>query len=958
MSEFRAPSDAEVAEAMRRIATPQLRRVFFERLRNPLWLEPLAQLGLFKTPPEPTTASDGTVREAYWPEIDYLVRVAPMRPTQAVDVLLQMDATENSWVRRAVFTIGASIPAEQAARLKPLLKSWLASGFGWRTDPREMVRFATNLLGGGEIKAGRWVANVLFRPSAEPSQGEPAAALDEYWYVNGLPRVVEALGPDGLRVVLRWLVEYERLHGNLTDTYDMTAWTREAVRTANPDSIGGRRSVEQALIEGVRDLAVVAARRSPTDVTATLLSSGMVLGRKLAIYAVAKALEVPDLDSGEVDALMAVAGGLLWDPSSRDDACRIEFGELARAVAARSSDALEPLEGFLAEGPRVGLDELRERLDRDPEVEPGGLDERVADYLDRWKHQWLSAVGREALPPQLLGAMDELDSRLGVIDSPLEPTSRITSWVGPTSPLSQDEMSAKSPNELIAHLASWHDGGDGWGPAPSHEGQGRELTALLTTNPLALSGAGALVGRLRPTYVSAALRGWDGAFRAGLSLDWDQVTEVIRDVLNHSDESEFPVEGRRDWDDEADYRYAKRVAVDLLESLVGAQDRPEVPESYMTEFADLLIGPANDDAAWQEYIEGSRGSGMDPLTLSINWQWPIRTRGLLKLMFHGRDAPWYQRAQEALERELERDDPPAASAAAIGEGLGRLLNVDREWIQPRIPAIFGGESALTRSQQVALTTAMAVHYYHPELYRALSRSMIAAIALGDALVPGWRGNSQPLERLGEWVVEGIIRGDFLADDAVAASFFANTSPEVRGRALGHVAWKFFHADAVDPDIRDRFAELWDARFEHVRRNPNDALELNDFHWVVKCGKFATAWWLPRLKEAVELDPQLARERYMIGKEVALASESDPAGALDALRVLSAGSGDSTIPALDLTQNTVPLIIARAIVAGDERLKSEAIAFMNALGEQGYVGLEGEVQAVLDGSIGQADVSDP
>lgn len=820
-----------------------------------------------------------------------------------------------------------------------------------------MAALAANLLSGGEVEVGRWLANVLFRPQADTPEGAPAAALDDFWYVDGLPKIVDALGTDGLSVLLPWLIEYERVHGNLTDTYDMTAWTRESVRAANPDHISGHRGVEQALIDAVRDLAAVAVARRPQEVTAALCSSGMALGRKLALFAVAKALEAPELNTEEVDALLATAGGLMWDADTRNDACRIEFGELARAVANRSPEALEPLEGFLAAGPRVELDELRERLNRDPEAEPETLDDRVADYVDRWKHRWLAAVGRQALRPGLREALDELDSRFGVIDNPLAPTSKITTWVGPTSPMSQDEMSVMSPNELVAHLESWHDGGDRFGPAPSHEGQGRELTGLLTTNPLALSGEGALLGRLRPTYVSAALRGWDGALRAGLNLNWGEVAAVIRDVLNHSDESEFPVEGRRDWDDEADYRHAKHVAVDLLESLVGAKVKPEVPEPYLTAYADLLIGPANDEAAWEEYIEGSKESGMDPLNLSINWRWPVRTRGLLKLLSHGKGAPWYERAREALERELQRDDPPAASAAAVGESLGRLLNVDPEWIDPRIPAIFG-ETELTRSQQVALTTAMAVHYYHPELYKVLSQSMLAAIALGDALEPGWSSStSGPLERIGDWVIEGVIRGDFSIDDPVAASFFVNTSPDVRGRALGHVAWRFFHADSVDPEIRDRFAELWDTRFQHVRRSPADAQELSKFYWAVKCGKFPPAWWLPRLKEAVELEPHLARERYMIGKDLAMASESDPAGALDALRALIAARSDATMPALELTRNAVPLIIARAMAAGDERLKSEATAFMNALGEQGYVALEAEVHAVLEGRIGQTEVSD-
>lgn len=957
MSGFRAPSDEEVREAVRRVAAPQLRRVFFERLRNPYWLEPLAKEGFFDNPPEPEAMPDGLIRDQYWPEIDYLVRAAETKPTEVVDILRKLETTNNPWVRRAVFTVGASIPAPDAARLIPLLKSWLPTGFGWRSDPREMVDLAINLLVGEQVTAGRWLANVLFRPNALHDGEGARPALDEYWYAEGLPRLVAVMGPDGLQVVLPWLSEYERQHGNRTDTYDMTHFARESVRRRSDDGIGGHRSVEHALIDAVRDLAVVAVRADPDKAIELLLSSDMVLGRKIALFAVGEVLGEPARTAAEIKGLLVSASGLLWSAASREDSCRIEFGELARAVASRSPALLDPLAKFLAAGPAVGLEALRERLDRDPDGTPEDLERRVDAYLDGWRHRWLSAVGHDALPADLRPALAELDARLGPIENPLLPSPRITSWVGPTSPLTRDQMSAMSGRELVSHLESWHDNGDGWGPEPSHEGQGRLLTELVTTNPTLLSGIDGLVGRLRPTYLSAMLGGWDAALKAGLALDWVQVAEVAGAVLRHPDESGFPVEGGR-WDDEPDYRFAKHAAVRLLESLVGRRDDSIVPVDALGSFARLLLAEARDDAAWVEYIDGARESGMDALTLSINWQWPIRVRGLVNLLLHGGTTSWYADAKAALEAELARVDEPGASSAVIGEALGRLLSADPNWIEARISELFGARDGLTRNQQIAVTTAMAVHYYHDRLYRLLSPSMIGAIDLGDAVVTGWDQNSDPLQRIGEWVVNAYIRGDVTLEDPVASAFFARASAETRGKALGHIAWSFFHAERVDAEIRDRIADLWDRRFEHVRSHPDDSHELNEFHWVVKCGKFPVSWWLPRLKEAVEMDPDLARERYMIGKEVAAAAESDPAGALAALKVLMLLRAEAGLPAWELSRNAVPIVIARAMASGDSAVRHDAIALMNHLGELGHIGLEQEVEAALSGKIGQDDVAEP
>ena len=200
MTSFKTPTADQVSEAVRRIPTPQLRGAFFAGLKNPLWLEPLAAAGMFSNPPEPQLTGDGSIRDIYWPEIDYLKRVAPGAPNLVVDILLRLEASHNPWVRRAVFSIGAAVPADQAARLKPLWKSWLDTGFGWRSDPREMVAVAINLFEGGQSEVGHWLANVLFEPSEERTRNNASPVLEDYWYADGLPRVAaQQFGPSGLR---------------------------------------------------------------------------------------------------------------------------------------------------------------------------------------------------------------------------------------------------------------------------------------------------------------------------------------------------------------------------------------------------------------------------------------------------------------------------------------------------------------------------------------------------------------------------------------------------------------------------------------------------------------------------------------------------------------------------------------------------------------------------------------
>lgn len=949
MSEYRAPTDAQVKEALRRILTPQLRRAFYEGLKNPLWLEPLAAEGAFAFPPPRVIKEDGSFADAYWPEIEYVVRVASEVPTVAVDVLLTLKDSDNAWVRRALFSIGAVVPASEAARLKPVLKTWVASGFGWRTDPREMVSFAVNLLSGGQRKTGEWVANSLFRPAARDDSRKPDLVLDEYWYEAGLPEVAAALGPRGLSIVLDWLSRYLQAAGKAEWSF-----SRPSIRERRDL----HHDAEDALIDAVRDLAVQRIANDPSGTVTLLLAADLMLARRIAMFVTAEALAGIDPGANGSHELVTEAARLMFDPVSNDERCRIEFGELARQAARHDAGVLEPLVKVIVAGPPQGVADLRERLRRDDDETVEETEARVAQYIERWEHSWLASVGANALPAALVGRLADLDDRLGVIEDPLHPPYMITSWSGPNSPVSQDEMSAMSGEELVAHLESWHDNGDGWGPEPSHEGQARELTGLLAASPRFLDGVTGLVARLRPTYLRAILNAWSAAYKNSLDLEWEQVADVITEVLAHRNALDYPREGG-DMDDDEDFRFAKQAAVSLIGDLVKKSDPPRVPTDVLPRLAALLISAAGDEAAWSAYSADVREGGMDPLTLSLNWHWPILLRGLTTLVGYGPSATWSDEARAALLNELDRPDPRGASRAVIGENLARLFNADEAWTRAHVDRWFGGADSIDVGQQVALSTAMAIHHYHRALYSLLAGAMLAALNLSEPVVDGWQHHgSSPTQRIGEWGVKAMIYGFVDWDDPVVATFFTNVDPVERGEALGHVAWEFMHATSVDDDIRDRFGRVWDARIAHVEADPKDAAELREFYWVVRSGKFEATWWLPRLRRALELDPNLAAQRYMMGKDIASAANLDPRAAFDITRLLSDHRGPRGLGMLDLSRNAVPVVIARALASGDAELQSDATVFMNELGESGgQLNLAREVKAVLEGTISEKDVPD-
>ncbi len=944
MAEYQVPTEGQVRAALRRLTSFQLRRAFYEGLKNPLWVKPLADAGAFSSPPEPEVGSDGIVREQYWPEASYLDAMAEHVPDEVADVLVGIAGSTNSWVRRILFSAGSRMPSAIAARLKPVIDGWEDTGYGWRTDPRDLVSFTVNLLDGGETKFGVSFANKLFRPSEDKgANGDPVTELKAHWYSRELPKVTRALGENALKTILPWLTLYEEYESSVGEEFDHSGFGRSEIASRR----NNYHEVQDALIDAVRDAAIDQLERNPVAAWVDLNRNPILIVRRISLYAVAEVLERQTPDETVNSDLVSVARELMLDAKSRDQLAVSDFIRLIRTLGTVSRAELEPLEGVLASGhiteqaaARITRN-LRRQGESDEEIQ-----NQITQWDKKWRHRVLAGVGRDLLPDVLREQLNALDAEDGIVDDPMRPTFQTSGWTGPNSPISQEEMSALAPMELEAQLEGWHDAGDGWGPKPSHEGQARVLEAVLSGNPQALAGQRDLVQRLRPTYLRAILSGWEGALKTELDLPWEQALALIGDILDHSDESDFPVEGGR-FDDDPGYTEAKKVCIRLLVQLAAKSPARGLTDDNVSRVAGLLLAATTGTSAWMEYVStvGEEASGWDALTVSLNWKWPILLRGLIYLVSIGEGHEWHARALEALREHLALDDPRGGSRAVLGEGLGRLFNHARDWLEENLATYFGTRSAIDQNQQVALTTAIAMHYYHRDLYRLLSDPMIAALDSTEQIAIGWGNDVSPQQRIGQWVIEAIIRGDIGEDDPLRAEFYTRVDADTRGDAIGHTAWSFMHAEVVDDVIRDRLTDLWDERVRHVKARPEDKAELKDFYWFIRSEKFPASWWLPRLVEALELDGEL-ETKGMIGEQLAAAADELPRVALDALTMLLAPAETPDRDNYDLRTHSLAPVIAAALKTSDPQLQADARSLMNRMGERGEIDLERRVEAIL------------
>ena len=135
MKSWPKPTDDLVQTALKSVRTVSDRMYFFLRLKNPHWIEPLAERGFFDHPPKVKDLPDGYIQYPFWPEFQYLKNVAQEAPEQVIEVILKIPATENSRFYEDVIDIALKVDSWHSAKLKARILEY-ASGKYHFLNPR------------------------------------------------------------------------------------------------------------------------------------------------------------------------------------------------------------------------------------------------------------------------------------------------------------------------------------------------------------------------------------------------------------------------------------------------------------------------------------------------------------------------------------------------------------------------------------------------------------------------------------------------------------------------------------------------------------------------------------------------------------------------------------------------------------------------------------------------------
>jgi hypothetical protein len=924
--------DRAVAEAKKRTENLDY---FFDRLTSPEWIEPLRERGFFLEPPE-QTIEEGLVRAPGWSQSRYLARVAE----GAADLVLEIFGslkTNNERVIEDLLDGALAMPIDQARRAAEIVERWiLEREHVYYLVPRKAIDLICRLAPEAPESAVG-LLEVLLKPLPAVREHDwldsPTARFSEWEYDQHLRKIVREAVPAAPREFLEGLVHLLRESLKLlresseSGVDDLSRVWRPRVN----DDRDRATEIEESLTSAVRDAAVeIRKQRALTEgeLVGLLMSGGDELLERIAMHALVQEPE-PGL---EVVRPLVLRPEILTDGEPSP-----EFQELLAAASTRlSSDEIEPLVKAVAEGPDVErYREMSERFD-------GQLpsDEQVDSFVARWKIARLALLSG-ALDPETRREYDELVAKHG--------ESKITvSWdvsatyVGWNSPLSVDELEAKSNDELVTYLREWKEEGDRWGDAPSIEGLARAMASVTQRDPARMSHLASSLKELTPAYIQWILDGFESALRDGSDFEWSPVLELMEWVV--AQPREIPG-GRGDEYADLDpgWVWTRRRITSLLETGLNDLGPRSVPLVERERVWHLITVVADDPDPTPQHEEKYGGRNMDPATLSLNTTRPRALRAAIAY------AIWVYRnvvgeetsteefveripeVRELLEAHLdpEHDSSPAVRAV-FGQHYANVFAMDRTWGAEMAGSIFPGEDSPLR--EAAWGSYVLYTAPYNDVLEAIHQIYLRSAELVASEGHGFRWDNSPSEKLGEHIATFLWRGVLTLESELFVAFWSNAPASIRANTIEFLGRS---AREVIPgsEIEERLISFWLFAKENVREG-EEGETLNAFAWWFAAADLPADW---RLTEAAELlahgiQPEPA---FLVAEQLPLIAEDHAREALQIMRLLIE-NGD--VWSVDAWREHIEDVLRLALRSGDQetrRLGQETVDWLLARGYRNF-----------------------
>ena len=188
------------------------RQYFFSRLKNPLWIQPLAERGCFDSPPNMSVLPDGNIQYPFWGELEYLRNVCEEAPEEVVQIVRRLSAVDNPKVYANILDIALKLDGVVFAKLKPKMLEY--ASLEHQFFPFQYPKLLAHWTAACQTEAALELANILVQFVPDP-RAEEKQKQERQLNVDGISTVEDEFA--SMMTILRPLPRFNENYRDILE---------------------------------------------------------------------------------------------------------------------------------------------------------------------------------------------------------------------------------------------------------------------------------------------------------------------------------------------------------------------------------------------------------------------------------------------------------------------------------------------------------------------------------------------------------------------------------------------------------------------------------------------------------------------------------------------------------------------------------------------------------------------
>jgi hypothetical protein len=939
MKSWTEPTTELVNRAITSTLDSTQRQYFFNKLENPMWVKPLWENGFFRKPPEPRPTGDRGFQIPFWEESRYLARVAKDAPMEVAEIASNI-RTENIHILEDIVDIAIAIESpEISKKLYQQAIAFAGNRFaGWNTQKLGALVVHWARIGATKEALKLAAKIVCLHPDPRRKEKEEERKADPHAFFTRLqPQALYGIHVykeifDKYIKQLAELVPFETakiLAENLASAitlsffeleepvvYDASDIWCQNLKDADIYEWDPKTYLTHALTHACEAFLNKEPQRLP-ELDDILRQHHWYIFRRLRWYLYA---QFPQYAKGLIR-----TEAVNYDGYS-DGEYGFEFARMLRAAAEANvltKDELGKIFQKIASGPdmealkkwygnRITDEDIQARREYFFIKQLFPFKPVLQNFPEYWK-KYQAYLKKDQEPEFINYFKFRRGGREGA------PVAR---FVPNVSPISVEELKAKSDEEILEFLSNWRPRTTRFElDAPNMYGLGEAFVKILKEQPDRFLNLADRMTVTNPTCLRDYLYFLVERVKQKQQVPWKNVIILCEWITKQP--SRQRDDDKDDWrSGEPDFTSSRRSVASLFQH--GSYT---YPDSIPLEFRDRVFQIIKSLCTEYDNRLDTQVFGTDFLSHAIN---SVRGEAIHALIGH---ALWIKNhlchehlaiekmpeVQLLIEDRLNPDTEKALSVHAVFGLLSPSLNyLDNNWFKKIKPKIFPVENELSDRWFAAWKTFVCWNNPHPVFLDIFKAEYQLAIERLESLREEEKSNNSAVTAMSGHLISfywwGIL--SLTDNDSLLQRFIEKANEEELAWIMNYTGHALENTrDLLTQAIEEKVTDYWRFRLEAIKRQQKwekSSEELSAFMWWFRSKKLSEKWCLEQLKEMLVFTP-LEHGTSLVVEELAKISSVYPLDTVLCLYLITKkASADKYI---FLNEKDVKSILNNAINSG-------------------------------------------